>query len=241
MEAMNHFPELHSDFNIYIFQPHPSTYFDHHKPTRRLPSFHHLHRGVYVSCGHTVTWKQFWKEVDNWSESWATLGDRTVFQCWTITALSENSSFPVLEWLCIFCGGAGCRPNNRPHWLALTFLPPRTVAAVTLVVPGKVAFSAALVNTRCTVDFDPSLLAHHLISQHTQHDLWRLEQMCLLFIFCHTAIVQTHTVDDRIVSQAGTTCQVGAGSGLHTPKIRPSSKTDKECDCLSLLKNGANV
>lgn len=120
------------------------------------------------------------------------LGDRTVFQCWTITALSENSSFPVLEWLCIFCGGAGCRPNNRPHWLTLTFLPPWTIAAVTLVVPGKVAFSAALVNTRCTWFWPVFAGSSSRLATHTQHDLWRLEQMCLLFIFCHTATVQTH-------------------------------------------------
>lgn len=145
-----------------------------------------------ISPEDTSDMEHFWRKLIIEEKAGQRLGYRIVFQFWIITAPSENSLFPVLEWLFL----CGYRPNNRPHWLALAFLPPWTVAAVTL--SGSVAFSAALVNTHCTVDFKAlSSLAYYLISQHTPSMTCDDYSRCVFYLFIATTQLCKH-INDRI-------------------------------------------
>lgn len=226
METMSHFPQLNSDFNISIYQRHPSTSFDHHKPTKRLQSFQRLHRRVHISSGDTSGMKALLKGSFNWSESWAVPGDRTVFLCWIITAPSENSLFPVLEWLCLVCGGAGCRPNNRPLWLL--FAPLNSRCSHTICVWESCYLSRTGKHKLHCWFWPLSLLAHHLISRHT-HSMTCGERMCLFF--GHNTTVQTRRWSHRFSSR----------DDVSSRRFGPSSKIERIKDCLSSLKNGANV
>lgn len=158
-------------------------------------------RSGYVPWGHH--WHEFLKRK---------LVLEIVSQCWIITAPSENSLFPLLEWLWLFCGGLDADPTIGPIDLLQHFCPLEQ-SLQSQFASGKVAFSAALINTRCTVDFDPIFAGSNLISSRNTHTAWVVaigaDVSFLYFLPQHNCA----NTDDRIVSQAGATCQVGGGSG----------------------------
>lgn len=93
----------------------------------------------------------------------------------------DDSLFPVLEWPCLFRGSAGCRPNNRPHWLTLTFCPlEQSLQSHSLCLRNLLSQPHCL-----PVGFEPCLCWFIISSCYTQHALWLLEQTSFVFLQRH--------------------------------------------------------
>lgn len=181
-------------------------------------------RSGYVPWGHH--WHEFLKR-------------KLVLEIDSFPMLNHNRTFRKLlvstSWMALtFLWRPGRRPNNRPHWLASTFLPPWTVAAVTVCVWESCFLSRTDKHTlHCW--FWPHLcwLKSHLISQHT-HSMscgnWR---RCVFSLFFATTQLCKHRRSHRLSSRG----DVSSRRRLRTCiRIKHVPAPIKERDCLSSAK-----